>query len=150
MNATISRIKITLAVLALAVLATSFCGCKGSDTPALSKKDEVTATLTKSAWVIKTVTVDGVDKTSIYPNIGLTFTSSAFTTTNGGPIWPTSGTWSFTTADATAIQRNDGLVVTIQEATATSLKLALSWTKTTLGGGRVESVSGQHVFNFGK
>ena len=54
------------------------------------------------------------------------------------------------TNETTAIKRDDGLVVTLQEVTDTSLKLALTWTKTTLGSGRIESVSGQHVFSFGK
>ncbi len=41
-------------------------------------------------------------------------------------------------------------VINATEISATKLVLALAWTKTTLGGGRVESVAGQHVFTFGK
>ena len=94
--------------------------------------------------------MDGADKTDIYGDLSLKFTSSVFTSTNGEALWPASGTWTFTTDDATAIKRDDGLVVTLQEVTDTSLKLALTWSKTTLGSGRIESVSGQHVFSFGK
>ena len=127
-------------------------GCGGSDpTPTpVSKQDEVKAKLTLPTWKMQSVTVDGADKTSLYKDLTLKFTASGFTSTNGGVIWPATGTWSFTTADATAVKRDDGLVVTLQEVTDTSLKLALTWSKTTLGSGRIESVSGQHVFSFGK
>lgn len=124
--------------------------CK-SDSPAtLSKQDDVKAKLTSGAWKVSTVTVDNVDKTTTYQNLAITFTNTGFSSTNGGVIWPATGTWTFNSTDATAITRNDGLVVTLTEVTSTSLKLGLNWTKTTLGGGRVESVSGQHVFTFTK
>ena len=131
----------------VAILTLSSCG---SDTPTLSKQDEVKAKLIASTWNIGSVMVDGTDKTTVYPNLKLTFTSAGFTSLNGGVIWPASGTWTFTSADATAFTRNDDLVVTIQEVTATSLKLALAWDKTTIGPGRVSSVGGQHVFSFSK
>lgn len=121
-----------------------------SSAPTLSKQDEVKAILTASPWKIKTVSVDGADKTSVYPNLGLVFANATFTSTNGGAIWPASGAWAFTSADATAFVRNDGIVVTIQEATSTSLKLALTWNKTTLGSGKTESLSGVNIFSFGK
>lgn len=124
--------------------------CSSSSAPTLSKQDQVKAILTASAWKVKTVSVNDTDKTSVYPNLGLSFTSTAFASTNGAAVWPASGTWTFTSADATAITRNDGLVVTLQEVTSTSLKLAITWNKNTIGSGRIESVSGQNVFSFGK
>ncbi len=135
------------AVVMAAILTISSCG---SDTPTMSKQDEVKAKLIASAWNVGSVTVDGTDQSDVYPDLKLTFTSSGFTSLNGGAIWPASGTWTFTSADAAAFTRNDGLVVTIQEVTATSLKLALVWDKTTIGPGRIGSVEGQHVFTFGK
>jgi hypothetical protein len=99
---------------------------------------------------MSSVSVDGTDKTSLYKDLSLKFTATGFTSTSGGVIWPASGTWTFTSADATAIKRDDGLEVTLQEVTDTSLKLALTWSKTTIGPGRVESVNGKHVFSFGK
>ncbi len=144
------------ALLLIATVATliHLSGCSGAaadPTPAVvSKQDEVKAKLTSPTWKMQSVTVDGTDKTSIYKDLSLKFSASGFTSTNGGVVWPASGTWSFTTADATAIKRDDGLVVTLQEVTDTSLKLALTWSKTTLGPGRIESVSGQNVFSFGK
>ena len=148
------RVAVTfLLIMAVATLV-HLSGCKGGTadpTPAVvSKQDEVKAKLTSPTWKMQSVTVDGADKTTLYKDLTLKFTASGFTSTNGGAIWPATGTWSFTTADATAVKRDDGLVVTLQEVTDTSLKLALTWTKTTLGSGRIESVSGQHVFSFGK
>ena len=148
--------RIALAFLLIATMATliHLSGCKGGSsdptpTPA-SKQDEVKAILTSPTWKMQSVTVDGTDKTSIYKDLSLKFSASGFTSTNGGAVWPASGTWSFTNTDATAVKRDDGLEVKLQEVTETSLKLALTWSKTTLGPGRIESVSGQHVFSFGK
>jgi len=137
----------TLALIALGFLSS----CDSSDdVPALSKMDEVKAILIASPWKVNTVSVDGVDKTITYKDLGLTFTETGFTAVSGGPVWPASGTWSFTSATATAFTRNDGLEVSIEEATATSLKLALTWNKNTIGQGRQQSISGQHVFDFKK
>ena len=148
--------RVALAFLLITTVATivHLSGCKGGaadPAPAVaSKQDEVKAKLTSPTWKMQSVTVDGTDKTSIYKDLSLKFSASGFTSTNGGAVWPASGTWTFTSAEATAIKRDDGLVVTLQEVTDTSLKLALTWSKTTLGPGRVESVSGQNVFSFGK
>jgi hypothetical protein len=146
MKALHSISRLGLLVVALVTISL-LSNCDGGDTPGPSKQEQVKAILTGSPWKVNTVTVDGVDKTLTYADLGLTFTNTGFTSVNGGSVWPATGTWSFTSAEATAIERNDGLVVTIQEATATSLKLALTWSKTTLGSGRTESLSGAHVFN---
>jgi hypothetical protein len=134
--------------IALTSLAINFSGC--SDDKKISRQEEVTAALTSGTWKVNTVAVGGVDKTSTYKDLSLTFTGTSFTSTNGGVIWPASGTFTFTDANASSIKRNDNLEVQIQEATTASLKLGLTWTKTTLGSGRVESTSGQHVFSFTK
>ena len=100
-------------------------------------------------WVIKTETVDGTDETSLFSGMTLNFTATSYTTTNGGVMWPSNGTWQFTDETATAIKRNDGLMISIDEATETSLSLSFTWATTTFGqGGRVESVAGKHVFTF--
>jgi hypothetical protein len=136
-----------LALLSIGFL--SNCG-SSNDAPTVSKQDQVKAILTASPWKVNTVSVDAVDKTITYKDLGLTFTNTGFTSVSGGAVWPASGTWAFTSAEATAFKRDDGLEVTIQEATATSLKLALTWSKTTLGPGKTESVNGAHVFSFKK
>ncbi|MFM7851412.1 MAG: hypothetical protein ACKO96_05695 [Flammeovirgaceae bacterium] len=142
--------RFSLSILALLFIGfLSHCG-NSNDAPTLSKQDQVKAILTASPWKVNTVSVDAVDKTITYKDLGLTFTNTGFTSVNGAAIWPASGTWTFTSAEATAFKRDDGLEVTIQEATATSLKLALTWNKITLAPGKVESVSGAHVFSFKK
>lgn len=138
------------AIVTAAGLLTSCKSSSGDPAPVVSKKDEVSSLLTSAAWKMSSVTVDGADKTSIYKDLKLTFTGTGFTSVNGGAVWPASGTWEFTSAEATSIKRNDGVEVTLQEVTATGLKLALTWSKNTLGPGRVKSVSGQHIFSFGK
>jgi hypothetical protein len=132
--------------LAIGLLTIASCGSDST----VSTADAVKAKLTASTWTMKSVTVDGTDKTSVYKNLTLEFTATGFTATNGGVVWPVSGTWSFVTSDAKAIKRDDGLEVTIQEATDTSLKLSLTWSKNTFSPGRVESVSGSHTFAFTK
>lgn len=147
MNSITNRIFFFL--LALVAIST-FSNCGGDDPVLPTKQEEVTAILTASPWKANTVTVDGVDKTLTYKDLGITFTESGFTAEAGEPVWPATGTWTFTSKEASAFTRGDGLVVTIEQATATSLKLALTWNKTTLGPGRTQSVSGSHVFTFGK
>src|SRR6478609_1777892 len=134
--------KVVLAFLAVVTLATlihlSGCTTGGGDpTPApVSKQEEVKAKLMSPTWKMQSVMVDGTDKTSIYKDLSLKFTTSGFTSTNGGAVWPATGTWSFTDENATAVKRDDGLEVQLQEVTDSSLKLALTWSKTTLGPGR--------------
>lgn len=142
--------QLLVSFLAILVIG-SLSNCSSdNDTPLPSKQDEVTAILTSAPWKVNTVSVDGVDKTIVYKDLGLTFTNTSFTSVNGAAVWPASGTWTFTSSAATAFTRNDGLVVTIQEATATSLKLALTWNKSTLSPGKTQSVVGAHVFSFRK
>jgi hypothetical protein len=132
-----------LVSVAVIVALANLAACKKSD-PAPSN----TSKLTANNWVMQSVTVDGVDKTSVYSGLTIKFTDTAYTTTHGGVVWPASGTWHWTNNEQTVFERNDGLPVTA-EVTATTLKLSLVWATTTLGG-RVQSVAGQHIFNFVK
>jgi len=132
------------------VLMVMLSGLMSCDDDEPTAQETATNLLTSSTWKIKTVSVDATDRTSVYPGLALTFTATGYTTTNGGVIWPASGTWSFKDQTATVITRNDGLEITIQELTETSLKLSFNWTKTTLGSGRVQSVSGLHILTFSK
>jgi hypothetical protein len=137
------------ALMITSLVVFSSCGGGGDPEPAVTKKEEVTALLVGKSWKIKSVSVDNVDKTSMFTGLIVTFTSTGFTVTNPDPIWPATGTWSFTNNDATFIKRNDNLEMEIA-ATATELNVTLNWNKTTLGPGRVGSVSGRHVFVFGR
>ncbi len=91
---------------------------------------------------------------SLYLNSGylmtlLHCTSSGYTSTNGKGLWPASGSWSFVGTDGKSIRREDGTEMVV-EVTDTSLKLSFNWTKATIGGGRTESIAGQHVLSFTK
>ena len=144
---TIRNIFVLMLVVAIIEgLFTQLSSCKKKDpTPT---EDIVTKRLIANNWIMQSVTVDGADKTSVYPGLTIKFTESSFTTTHGGVVWPASGIWEYTSTDHTVIKRNDGLPVTV-EVTDTTLKLSLIWATTTLGG-RIASVQGQHVFNFVK
>jgi hypothetical protein len=123
-------------------------GCGSSD-PAPSAQDAVKAKLTSGKWNMQTAQVDGVDKTATYAGLSVTFTSTSYSTTNGKALWPASGSWSFVDAAGKKVKREDGTEIDV-EVTDTSLKLSFSWTKTNLGGGRVESIAGKHVLSFTK
>jgi hypothetical protein len=139
----------TLAISIILVAAFVFLsGCKGGDDP--TPQEVTTQQLVAPTWKLTSVLVDGVDKTSLFTNMTLKFTTTNYTTTNGGVVWPASGTWTFTDETARKIKRNDNLEVTITEITEASLKLSLTWATGTFGSGRVSSVAGNHVFNFVK
>jgi hypothetical protein len=140
----------------VAIMASTFIqisGCGGgsnNNTPTLSATDAVKAKLTAvSSWKIQSAIVDGVDQTSVYKGLALAFSSAGYSSTNGGTVWPASGTWSFNNTDGTSVKRDDGLIITV-EVTDTTLKLSYTWTKTTLGGGRIESIKGAQVLTFTK
>lgn len=123
------------------------CGSKGSDP---SPADQMKAILIAGAWNLQTVSVDGVDKTSVYTGLTIKFTDGNFTTTNGRAVWPASGTWQFADDTGKNITRGDGLSIAIEEATSTKLVLKFNWNQNTLGSGRISSVKGQNIFTFGK
>jgi len=136
-----------LASLTLIVGLTQLTSC-GKD-PSPSQQDIVKKKLINTIWKIQSVTVDDVDKTSIYPGLTLQFTATDYNSANGKPVWPTNGTWAFTSADAKTITRDDGIEITVNAAD-TILKLTLNWPTSTLGGGRVSSIKGVNVFTFTK
>jgi hypothetical protein len=141
------KLPYTLSILALFAI-NLFSSCKEPVTP--PTPEEITSALLTASgttWKMQDVKVDGVDKSSLFTGLTLKFTAGSYSTTNGGPVWPASGTWTFTSDQATTIRRNDNIEVQVQ-VTATSLKLTLAWDKDTIGPGRTESVSGQHVFTF--
>lgn len=148
------------------VLLLSSCGGDGGTDPTPEPEptagEKVLINLVASAWKMKSVAVDGVDKSSLFTGLTISFTSSAssngkptafsgsFTTTNGGPVWPASGNWTITDQTTGASLSRDGLAIQLTEVTESSLKMSLNWNKDTFGPGRVESIKGQHVFTMGK
>ena len=137
--------KLVLVAMTFAVII-SVQGCKDE----VPETDRVKGILKASTWTMQTVVVDAVDQSTVYKGLTLNFTDTGYSSTNGGVVWPASGTWVFADASAKTITRNDNLAITITEVTDAKLILSLTWTKTTLSGGRVESVKGLNVFTFTK
>jgi hypothetical protein len=120
----------------------SGCGPDGSD-PA---SKQAMANLTAGPWGVTSVTVDGVDQSALFNGFTITFLSNAYTTTNGGPVWPASGAWNFTDEKGTKMERDGALEIELQVLTETSLKMSLHWAADTFGEGRMNSIQGDHVF----
>lgn len=123
------------------------------------KDDDPSATetnlnrLTVHHWNLIKVTVDGVDKTSLFSGLTLQWNKdNTFVATNGGVMWPSTGTWSFTDDSAqtlfVSLSNNADAEVTIETLNDTNLIISLHWDETTLGQGRVKSVKGDHFFEF--
>lgn len=137
-----------LLILTAIILTTILLTSCGGDDPTAAQV--MTKELTANAWKVSSVTVDAMDKTDLFTNMTLTFTNTNYVTTNGGVVWPASGTWEFIDKEAKIIIRNDELEIEITEITSASLKLSFNWTRNTFEPGRVSSVAGEHVFTFVK
>lgn len=112
----------------------------------VSETERVTSLLTAHPWKVSSVTVDNVSQSALFTNFAITFTATGFSTTNGAPVWPASGTWSFTDDNARAFTRGDGILVTIADVSSSALHLELVWSEGTLGSGKISSIAGTHVF----
>lgn len=121
-------------------------GCKKDDPK--PETERIKELLRTNTWRIQSVTVDGTDQSTLFTGLTLTFTDTNYSTTNGGVVWPASGSWSFVDNTAKKIIRSDGLEIRVEEVTGTSLKLGLTRTAGSLGTGRIESVAGNHTFSF--
>ena len=141
--------KILKSVVAMLVMIMIIASCGGSDDPTQLETDRVRALLASGTWKIQNVKVDNVDKTSSFTGLQLTFTQTAYTSTNGNIVWPATGTWAFTSDEATAFTRGDGVIVNIDQVSGSNLVLSLNWDGT-LGAGRTSSVDGKHTFTFSK
>jgi hypothetical protein len=131
------------------LLYVSGCGGGGDPAPPKTESQKATEIMTQGTWTMQSVSVDGADKTSIYAGLKITFTSTGFSASNGGGVWPNMGTWQFTDNTGKTMKRDDGLTITLTELTDKKMVLTLTWRETTLGG-RESSVEGSHVFTFGK
>jgi hypothetical protein len=128
-------------------------GCK-DDEPTLAEK---TAKILKAHdWKLSKLTVDGTDKTSDYEGIVLKITgSNTFSSINGAPFFPASGTWAFKSETARLLTVSLGIEqqlrdVTIKSIDDNTLVISFNWDETTLGGGRQASVEGEHELTFVK
>jgi hypothetical protein len=138
-----NKLSWVLSLAALVVLSLSQ-GCNES-TP--SVKEVNTGLLQAHAWNLSSLSIDGVDKTSLYTGMILTFSAGTDATVNGAPVWLANDTWTLSD-DGITITRGDGIEVSVTAISEDSLTLTLTWTKNTFAGGRISSIKGNHVFNF--
>ncbi len=138
-------LKVVVSVLALAAI--SFSGCNG-DEPTVQEKTE--ALLVSAEWNKPVVTVDGVDQSDLYSDFTIKFIKGTYTSAGGGPLWPTTGTWTFKDETASVLILDGNKEVQINEITETALELAVQNDNTTFISGRTQSIKGKNVFKLKK
>jgi hypothetical protein len=121
-------------------------GCKKDDPQ--PETERIQELLVSGTWQIETVLVNETEQTAAFSGLTLSFTPTSYSATNGGLVWPSSGTWTFVDATAKKILRDDDVEITLIGVTATSLRLSFVNPSTTIGSGRVASVAGEHEFQF--
>jgi len=133
-------------LIMISLITFSNCGDTKKD-PVPTEAEKTTKLLTAATWKLQSLTIDGVSDNNFFKGLTITFSATGYTTTNGDPIWPASGTWDYADGPTSArkIKRNDNVEVTIDEITASNLTLSLQWDKTTTGG-RTSSIPGKHIF----
>lgn len=137
---------ITLLVFLSAMIFLNGCG-GNSPTPEPDPLEEQMKLLA-GAWKLGTVKNDGVDVTGKYNGFTLLIApAKTFTTTNGYNAWPASGSFTFPNNDPEVLSRNDGIEITINSLSTSSVELA--FTKNTAGG-RINGVTGQFIFSLVK
>jgi hypothetical protein len=159
--------KLTTRILSLLVLAGVIVFSAGCDGETKKKKSEAEQQFDKlvTVWVLESAN-DGTDRTSDFPGLELTlsgtfsedgiynyeFTSG--TRPNPSP-WADSGTWKFGEDPSSDIIRDPGTLTELDmtyEVGASNLEINFTFPEGEAGfpGGRVESVSGDWTFVFGK
>lgn len=133
-----------VACLAIIVISLLITACGGSDKE--NEKDRTNRLLKSTTWNLSRVTVDGVDKTSDYAGMTLKISEGSYTSTNGEPVWPTSGVWKL--VDSKTAERDGSETVRMDVLSETTLTLSLDWQKTTFGPGRISSIQGAYSFEF--
>jgi len=121
-------------------------GC-GEDEQSLTPNQVTEDLLTSQVWEMTEVKIDDV-VSDLYSGLTLSFGSNTYTTTNGGKVWPASGTWEFVGDKGDKILRDDGLAITIESVNASQLVMSFTWSTTTYDGGRAGSLTGLHRMKF--
>ena len=135
------------AICVMMVIGTLLASC--SESSPETAQDKALKLLT-GTWHVSNVTVDGVNKNDSFSGFTLTFTPTAYSAVNGEPEWPTAGTWTFTDDTAQSIVRDDDTIVEITSLREGKVTLTLHWDQIILGGGRVNTTSGEFVFELSR
>ena len=139
--------------LLMIVITITSCSKGGSSTGVPSTPEELMAQkIEQINWKVVTVTVDGVDYTTLFKNFTMKLGDQTYSTTNSpSAIWKSSGTWKFiSNTNGYQVMRDDGIEVDISAIDETQLVFSMMWNETTYAGGRVSSVSGKHTFTMSK
>lgn len=140
-------------VIALFIILAS-CGEDGPGlTPEEVEQERITnllVTTSGNPWQSSAVSVDGVDVSTEFNNLTVSFTETSFTTQNGGDLWPAGGTWNFQSGSTAEIVRNDGLVMTISQINESSLVFTFTWDDTIFRSGKLGALQGNYIFNFSR
>jgi len=90
------------------------------------------------------ITQDGVDITSQFPNFVVIFGNKTYSSSGGFNLWlDGSGTWDFANSETTTEIVVDGVPM---DVTLNSSSLMLSWSNAAIGG-RMSSVTGNFIIN---
>jgi hypothetical protein len=121
-----------------------------SDDEKESEQQRTVRLLTKGGtWTLASADVDGTDETQRYGGLTLEFSTSGYTTTNGGAIWPATGTWTFEEGASNTMVRDDGVIMEIKTLDEETLVIGFTWEKETFGeADRQRSIRGNHSFSF--
>lgn len=115
----------------------------------LTPNEATEKTLKSATWKLQGTKIDGV-VSDLYDGLSVTFTKGAYTATDGGDIFGSSGTWSFSGKDGKAIVLGNGLEVQIDQLSSTGITISFFWDKTVVINGRSGSLKGDHEMVFGK
>ena len=137
------------ALLLLGMISISTTGCK-SDADALAPEDETSKKL-EGTWRVKSVTLTGIDATSFYTNLAVTFAGDQFTCVNAvDPVWPDRETYTVDhSGDRFVIRRGDGVDMAVVTITDQTLILEFDWSGPAAGG-RQKGIMGGYQFEFSK
>ncbi|MCC5930777.1 MAG: hypothetical protein JJU28_16150 [Cyclobacteriaceae bacterium] len=142
---------ITLITVIAGFVVFNGCGGSGGDDP--SVREINTGILTSKTWTVNTVTVPAGTATegSAWNNFTVTFNPTNMTTTNhptgAEVVWPTGITWTFKDDEARVIVRGDGVDMTINTISESSLVLTFTMPDNTQIAGRTAGLGGQYTFN---
>jgi len=150
------RFKQLFFLVTLFVLSTISCKDGKGDDPQLTEVQIQTQLLTGESvasavaaeWSVDQVQVDDIDYTEVFTDFALVFTNTGFTTQNGGVVFGSDGTWSFTDDTAKKVELQDGLELTLVELTETSLVFEFTWNETLYG--RTKAVGGVNTFTMSR
>lgn len=114
--------------------------------------EETRELLTASTWHVRAVEMGGSDKTDFFAGMKLDFQDHLYKAENGGLMWGTDLTlsWSFKDEEAKQFAIGSGPLVHIQELSKSRLKLRVWWDLKEYGAGVSSPETGLYIFEFGK